>query len=62
MQTLKKMIQMKLFTKQKQTHKLRKQTEGYYQRGKMEGRDKLGVRDLQYIMILKTDSQGGAAL
>ena len=56
------MIQMKLFTKQKQTHKLRKQTEGYYQRGKMEGRDKLGVRDLQYIMILKTDSQEGPAL
>ena len=32
---------MNLFTKQKQTHRLRKQTYGY-QRGKM-GRDTLGV-------------------
>ena len=38
----KKMIQMNLFTKQKQTHRLWKQIY-HYQRGKMEGRDKLGV-------------------
>ena len=36
MQNLKKMIQMNLFTKQKQTHRLRKQTYGY-QRGKIGG-------------------------
>ena len=36
----KKMIQMKLFRKQKQTHRLRKQTYGY-QRGKMGGTHKL---------------------
>ena len=40
----KKMIQMNLFTKQKQTHRYRKQTYGY-QRGKGLGRDKLGVLD-----------------
>ena len=34
---------MNLFTKQKQTHRHKKQIYGY-QRGK-EGRDKLGVRD-----------------
>ena len=40
-----KMIQMNLFTKQKQTHKLPKQTYGY-QREKVGGeRDKLGVWD-----------------
>ena len=37
------MIQMNLFTKQKQTHKLRKQIYSY-QRGK-RGRDKLGDWD-----------------
>ena len=35
---------MKLFSKQKQTHRLRKQTYGY-QRGRGEGKDKLGVWD-----------------
>ena len=35
---------MNLFTKQKQTHRLRKQTYGY-QRGKVAGRDKLGGWD-----------------
>ena len=40
---LKKMIQMNLFTKQKQTYRHRKQAYGY-QRGKW-GRDKLGVWD-----------------
>ena len=39
----KKMIQMNLFTKQKYTHRHRKQTHGY-QRGGRE-RDKLGVWD-----------------
>ena len=36
--------QMNLFTKEKQTHRHRKQTYGY-QRGKGWGRDKLGVWD-----------------
>ena len=35
---------MNLVTKQKQTHRLRKQTYGY-QRGKVVGRDKLGDWD-----------------
>ena len=35
---------MNLFTKQKQTHRLRKQTNGY-QRGKVGERDKLRVSD-----------------
>ena len=43
MGNLKKMIQMNLFTKQKQTHRHRKQTYDY-QREK-EGREKLGVWD-----------------
>ena len=38
-----KIIQINLYTKQKQTHKHRKQTYGY-QRGE-EGREKLGVWD-----------------
>ena len=41
---IEKMIQMNLFTKQKQTHRIRKQIYGY-QRGKVGGRDKLGVWD-----------------
>ena len=41
MWNLKKMIQMNLFTKQKQTHRLRKQIYGY-QGGRGE-RDRLGV-------------------
>ena len=41
---IEKIIQMNLCTKQKQTHKHRKQTYGY-QRGKGGGRDKLGVWD-----------------
>ena len=40
MWNLKKMIQMNLFTKQKQTHRFRKQTYGY-QKGKVKG-GKLG--------------------
>ena len=35
---------MNLFTKQKQTHRLRKKTYGY-QRGNRGGEDKLGVWD-----------------
>ena len=52
------MIQMNLFAKQKQTHRLRKQTYGY-QRGKIAGRDKLEVWD-EHIptTIFKTDKQG----
>ena len=41
---LKNMIQMNLFTEQKQANRHRKQTYGY-QRGNVEGRDKLGVWD-----------------
>ena len=41
---LKKMIQMNLFTKQKQTHRLREGTYGY-QGGRVGGRDRLGVWD-----------------
>ena len=40
----KKMVKMSLYTKQKETHRHKKQTYGY-QRGKGEGRDKLGVWD-----------------
>ena len=43
MWTLKKMIQVNLFTKQK-THRHRKQTYGY-QRGEGQWGDKLGVWD-----------------
>ena len=38
------MMQMNLYTKQKQTHRHRKQTY-VYQRGKVGGRDKVGVCD-----------------
>ena len=44
MWNLKKKIQIHLLTKQKQTHRHRKQTYGY-QRGKGRWRDKLGVWD-----------------
>ena len=43
MWNLKKMIQVNLFIKQKQTHRLREQTDDY--RGKSGGRDRLGVWD-----------------
>ena len=43
-----RMIQMNLFTNQKQTYRLWKQTYGY-QRGKVEGRDKLEV--WSYILV-----------
>ena len=50
---------MNLFTKQKQTHRHRKQTYGY-QWGKMGGGDKLGVWDQQiHTTIYKIDKQEG---
>ena len=50
---------MNLFTKQKQTHRHRKQTYGY-QRGKEWGRDKLGVSEQQVqTTINKIDKQQG---
>ena len=50
---------MNLFTKQKQTHRHRKQTYGY-QVGKGGGRDKLGVWDQQiHTTIYKVDKQQG---
>ena len=56
---IKKMIQMNLFIKQKQTHRLQKQTYGY-QRGKGWGRDKLGGWDEHiYTTVYKTDNQQG---
>ena len=52
---------MNLYTKQKQTHRHRKQTYGY-QRGK-GGRDKLGVRDQQIqTTIHEIDKQQGFAV
>ena len=53
MQNLKKkMIQMNLFTKQKQTHRLREQTSLLGEKGR--GRDRLGVWDWQvHIAIFK---------
>ena len=44
-----KMIQMNLFTKQ--THRLQKQTYGY-QKGKVGGRERLGVWDLHMHTIV----------
>ena len=50
---------MNLFTKQKQTHRHRKQTYGY-QRGKVGERDKLEVWDQQIqTTIYKIDKQKG---
>ena len=56
---IQKMIQMNLFTKQKQTHRHRKQTYGY-QRGKVGGSLELGVW-VQHIptTIYKVDNQQG---
>ena len=50
---------MNLFIKQKQTYRHRKQTYGY-QRGKAEGRDKLGVWDqeIQTIIYTINEQQG----
>ena len=50
------MIQVNLFIKQKQTHRLREQTDDY--RGKSGGRDRLGVWDWQvHTAIFKIDNQ-----
>ena len=59
MWNLKKMIQMNIFTKQKQTHRLREWTYGY-QWGRMGGRDRLEVWDWHvHTAIFKTDNQQG---
>ena len=53
------MIQLNLYTKQKQTHRHRKQTFGY-QTGQGWESDKLGVWDLQiHTTIYKIDKQQG---
>ena len=53
----KKKIQTNLLAKDKQTHRLQKQIYGY-QKGKVEGRDKLGVWDSHiHTTIYKTDNQ-----
>ena len=58
----KKFIQMDLFTKEKQTHRLWKQTSGY-QRGILGGRVKLGVWDGHVpATIFKIDNQQGSAV
>ena len=50
---------MNLFTKQIQTHRLRKQTYGSHKRKKVE-RDKLGVQDENiHTTVYKIDSQQG---
>ena len=48
----KKMLQVNLFTKQKQTHRLRKQTYGY-QRGKVGGgiNDEFGINRYTLLYI-----------
>ena len=57
MWNLKKMIQMNLFSKQKQTHRPKKQTYGY-QRGNVGGSDKLGDWDVPVnTTIYKIDNQ-----
>ena len=53
------MIQINLFTKQKQTYRHRKQTYDY-QRGKGRGRDKLAFWDQQtQTAVHKIDKQQG---
>ena len=53
------MIQMNLFTKQRQTHRLREWTYGY-QGGRMGERDRLGVWDgYVHTAIFKVDNQPG---
>ena len=55
------MIEMNLFTKQKQTHRFRKQNCGY-QRGEMWERNKVEVWDKPiHTTIFKTDNQQGLA-
>ena len=53
------MIQMSLFTKQKQTYRCRKQTYGY-QRGNVGGRDRSGAWDAHtHTTIYEIDYQQG---
>ena len=50
---------MNLFTKEKQTHRNRKQTYGY-QKGNVVGKDKLGVWDSHiHTSINQVDNQQG---
>ena len=50
---------MNVYAKQKQTYSYRKQTSGY-QRGKVSGRDKLGIWDQHtHTTIYKIDNQEG---
>ena len=59
---IKNMTQMNLFTKQKQTHRLRKKPYGY-RRGKVREKDKLGVWDWPiYTTIFKIGNQQGPTL
>ena len=59
MWNLKKMIQMNLFTKQKQTHRLRKKLM-VIKGERWEGRDKLGVWDWHiHTTKFKIDNQQG---
>ena len=60
MWNLRKMIQMNLFTKQKQTYRYRRQTHGY-QRGNVGGGNgKLGAWDEHiHTTVYKTDNQRG---
>ena len=59
MESKKKMIQMNFFTKQKQTHRHRKQTCGY-QRGKGVGREELeGWDKHRHTTVYKIDKQQG---
>ena len=58
----KKFTQIDLFTKERQTHRLWKQTSGY-QTGKLGGRVKLGVWDWHVpATIFKIDNQQGSAV
>ena len=53
------MIQINLFIKQKQTHRLREGTYGY-QGERLGGSDRLGVLDWHiHIAIFKVDNQQG---
>ena len=53
---------MNLLTKQKQTHRLRKETYGY-QRGQVAGRDGLCIWDWHmHTTVSGMDGQGGAAV
>ena len=55
----KKKIQVNLFTKQKQTHRLRERTYGY-QRGRVGGSNRQGVWDWHvHTVIFKIDNQQG---